>query len=294
LATTREIRRRIKAVDSTRQITRAMEMVAAARLNRAQNQVIRARPYARKMTDLLGRLSAGSSASHPLMQERSLRTVVFVPVAGDRGLCGSYNANIIRKTEGSMEECRRAGIETCLIPVGRRARDYFYRRGHRLLDEFTHIGEEASTSTAREIAMELRRWFVDGDVDEVRLIYSEFVSVMNHRPTEVRLLPITPAAFESEENGHAGRAAYLYEPAPEAMFAHLLPRFLLTSVYRALAEAKASEHGARMVAMNNATDNAEEMIERLTRLYNRARQTQITTEIIEVVGGAEALREGTA
>lgn len=292
-ASVRDIRRRIASVRNTQQITKAMEMVAAAKLRRAQARVIAARPFATRLEATLSRLVAGLreagagegwTAGHPLLAERPVRQVLCAAVTADRGLAGGYNANVIRRVERFLQE---VGVPAGLVTVGRKARDYFRRR-RSIEAEFVHLGDDIDYTTAREVARALSEPFASGRYDAVYLVYSEFVSAVTQRPTVVQLLPIRPP----EGAGGARGREYLYVPSPGEILGILVPRYVEVLVYRALLEAKASEHGARMTAMRNASDNAEEMIESLTLSFNKARQAGITKEIAEIVGGAEALVQG--
>jgi len=279
--------RRIKAVKSTQQITKAMKMVDAAKLRRAQEKVLAARPYARELTRALVRLAqAGAGASHPLLARRTdgAPTVAYVVFTADRGLAGSFNINILRKAH---QEINAESRPVKLIVIGRRGRDYFVKRGIIPTMEFVHLGDNMTFALARDIMSKLVQLYVAGEVDEVRLIYTEFVNAVSQHPTEVQLLPVeTPAGDEHS----AAAVGYIYEPSAEHVLDTLVPRFAETIFYQALLESKASEHGARMTAMGNATDNAQEMIAKYTLAYNRARQASITNEISEIVGGANALQ----
>jgi F-type H+-transporting ATPase subunit gamma len=277
--------RRIKAVKSTQQITKAMKMVAAAKLRRAQEKVLAARPYARELAKTLARLvKGGAGANHPLLAQRTgTPTVAYVVISADRGLAGSYNVNLIRKAQTAMKEDPRP---LKLVTIGRKGRDFFKKRGIEPVLEFTAIGEEPSFATARGILSEILKLYLSGEVDEVRLVYTEFINPVTQRPKEVQLLPVV--APEGQDEGP--NMDYIYVPDAEAVLNTLVPRFAETVFYQALLEAKASEHGARMTAMGNATDNAKEMIATLTLAYNRARQAGITREISEIVGGANALQ----
>lgn len=278
--------RRIKAVKSTQQITKAMKMVSAAKLRRAQEKVLAARPYSKELAKMLARLVAGGAgANHPMLAQRSgTPTVGYVVMTADRGLAGSFNVNIIRKAQLSLKADPRP---LKLISIGRKGRDFFRKRGVNSVLEFTGIGEEPSFAVTRQMVQELVQLYLDGQVDEVRLIYTEFVNPVTHRPTEVQLLPVQPPQQKADE----GQAMdYIYVPSSDHVLDTLVPRFVETVFYQAILESKASEHGARMTAMGNATDNAKEMIEKLTLAYNRARQAGITREISEIVGGAEALK----
>ncbi len=285
----RDIKRRIRAVKNTQQITKAMEMVAAAKLRRTQEKVLSARPYARRAQEVLARLlGAGVEADHPLLDRRDGGKVAYVVMGGDRGLCGSYNVNIIRMANAALAVARREQKEVALVPVGRVVRDFFRRRGWQFPLEFTGLGDDPSFSQASLVAGKLTRIFLEGEADEVRVVYTEFISPLQQRPREIILLPISPP----EAIGVPDRVAveYFFEPSPRRVLDALLPKFVEIQVYRTLLEAKTSEHGARMTAMRNATDNAEEMIDQLTLDFNKARQAAITKEISEIVRGAEALR----
>jgi F-type H+-transporting ATPase subunit gamma len=281
------VARRIKAVKSTQQITKAMKMVSAAKLRRAQEKVLAARPYARELAKTLGRLvKGGAGANHPLLAQRTgTPTVLYVVFTADRGLAGSFNVNIIRKAANTMKADARP---LKLVAVGRKGRDFFRKRGVEPILEFTGLGEEPGFSLARDIVNKLVALYLNGEVDEVRLIYTEFVNAVTQRPVEVQLLPVVPPEGKDGEEGPS--TDYIYEPSAEEVLNTLVPRFAETVFYQALLESKASEHGARMTAMGNATDNAKEMIAKLTLMYNRARQAGITREISEIVGGANALQ----
>ncbi|KNZ68411.1 ATP synthase F1 subunit gamma [Thermincola ferriacetica] len=282
MASARDIRRRIKSVKSTQQITKAMKMVAAAKLRRAQERVIAARPFAGKIQEVLARLAAANSGvSHPLLEVREPKSIGYVLITADRGLCGGYNANIIRMAHRDLNNMQGAS----LITIGRKGRDYFRRRGFDIKSEFIGLGEDIPFATAKDIAQTLMDYYVKGVVDEVYLTFTEFVSAITQKPKTIKLLPVeTP-----KEKEGTSQVDYIYEPAPDVLLGELLPKYVETTVYRALLEAKASEHGARMTAMGSATDNATEMIDKLTLSLNRARQAAITKEISEIVGGANAL-----
>lgn len=280
------LRQRRKAVVATQKITKAMKMVAAAKLRRAQERVLNARPYARELTTMLSRLvAAGAGRDHPLLKVREVTTptVAYVVFSADRGLAGSYNVNILRKAQQSLKAEARP---VKLVSIGRKARDFFVRRGVRPRLEWVGIGEEARWNVAREMVAQVIDLYLKGEVDEVRLVYTEFINAVTQRPREIQLLPITAPAAGAQP----GLVEYIYEPSAEAVLNSLVPKYVETLFFQALLEAKASEHGARMTAMGNATDNAKELIAKLTLQMNRARQAQITKEISEIVGGAEALK----
>ena len=277
--------RRIKAVKSTQQITKAMKMVSAAKLRRAQEKVLAARPYAKELAKTLARLvKGGAGANHPLLTPRTgTPTVAYVVMTADRGLAGSFNVNIIRKAHATMKADPRP---LKLVAIGRKGRDFFKKRGINPVVDFTGFGEDPSFALARQMLSQVTAMYLNGEVDEVRLIYTEFVNPVTQRPTEVQLLPVVAPEGEATEGPAVD---YIYVPEAEAVLNSLVPRFAETVFYQALLESKASEHGARMTAMGNATDNAKEIISKLTLAFNRARQAGITREISEIVGGASAL-----
>jgi F-type H+-transporting ATPase subunit gamma len=279
------VQRRIKAVKSTQQITKAMKMVSAAKLRRAQEKVLAARPYARELAKTLARLvKGGAGANHPLLSQRTgTPTVAYVVVTADRGLAGSFNVNVIRKASTSMKVDPRP---LKLVAIGRKGRDFFKKRGVDPVLEFTGFGEEPSFALVRQMVGEIVNMYLAGQVDEVRLIYTEFINPVTQRPVEVQLLPVQAPEGGTEDEPNMD---YIYVPSSEEVLNTLVPRFAETVFYQAILESKASEHGARMTAMGSATDNAKEMIEKLTLAYNRARQAAITREISEIVGGAAAL-----
>jgi F-type H+-transporting ATPase subunit gamma len=281
MASARDLRRRVKSIKSTQQITKAMKMVAAAKLRKAQERVIAARPFARKIKEVLARLtSINSGVSHPLLEVREPKNTGYVLISADRGLCGGYNANILRMNARMLHD--KPGS---LIAIGRKGRDFFRRRGFDIKSEFIGLGENITFSLAKEIGQTLVDYYVKGIFDEVYLVFTEFKSAMTQNPMTMKLLPVEPPA----EGGKSTQIDYIFEPNPEALLAELLPKYIETTIYRAMLESKASEQGARMTAMASATDNASEMIDKLTLSLNRARQAAITKEISEIVGGANAL-----
>ena len=291
MATLRDIRRRIRSVQSTQKITRAMKLVAAAKLRRAQERILAARPYAGKMAELLGGLvtAAGPDAApHPLLEQRQGPRRQVVVITADRGLAGAFNANAIRL---SLEVLRESAdpADLTLVVVGRKARDFYRRRAWTVKRQMVGFWDRLAYSHAQELADFFMQQYLDGEVDEVELIYNEFRSVALQRPVRQRLLPI-PRVEPVAGDGTA--VDYLYEPDPRTILADLLPRHVRMPVYRALLESLAGEYGARMTAMEAATKNATEMIEMLTIQYNKARQEKITKELLDIVGGAEALKRG--
>jgi F-type H+-transporting ATPase subunit gamma len=278
MANTRDIKRRISSVSSIGHITKAMEMVAGAKLRRAQTNVIASRPYTLQLAQLISRLQkSGLEISNPFL-EPGTGPAAYIVVAGDRGLSGAYNANILRFAQETV-----AAAPGPVIAVGRKAKDYFSKSGQKIIGEYSLRYEDPAYGDAANIVKPLLENFRDGIIGSLHLIYTEFVGVLNHKPAVVQLLPIT-GLVDSVDTG-----PYLYEPSPQEVLERLLPRYLYSLVHQGLLEAKASELGAQRTAMKSATDNANEMIERLTLSYNRARQTAITQEILEVVNGAQAL-----
>lgn len=289
MASLRDLRRRIQSIQKTRQVTKAMKAVSAAKLRRAQEDVLAARPFARRVRDVLGRVgSASVGVQHPLLTVREPKKVAYVVFTADRGLCGAFNSNIMRRAAADMQ--KHADQETELICVGRKARDYFRRRGYSITREYIGIGESADLDLAREIAEYVSEKYTAEDYDEVYLVYSEFVNVLVQKPMVEKLLPVEPPETKEEEGKAKGASVeYIFEPDVESMLARLIPMYVENSVFQSLLENKAGEHSSRMTAMDNATANAEEMIDKLTLELNRARQAAITKEISEIVGGAAAL-----
>ncbi len=288
MATLRDIQRRIRSVQSTQKITRAMKLVAAAKLRRAQERILAARPYAGKMKELLGNLVTGTDgAVHPLLEQREGPRRQIVIVTADKGLAGAFNANVLRR---SLEFVRASNTqEVTLVVVGRKARDFYRRRPWTIKRDMLGFWDRLAYSHAQELADYFMQQYEAGEVDEVHLLYNEFRSVAFQRPVREQLLPIPRT--EGGEGAGAG-VDYIYEPSPEAILGDLLPRHVRMQVYRALMESQAGEYGARMTAMEAATKNAKEMIEVLTIQYNKARQEKITKELLDIVGGAEALKQG--
>lgn len=287
-----DLRRRIRAVRNMQQVTRAMKMVAAAKLRRAQSRVFAARPYANKMVDVLSDLAERVEGyTHPLLEQRGDDHLVLVLITADRGLCGAFNTNLIRAAQQFLREHESKQVE--MVTIGRRGRDFFRRRQITIRDQYINIAaKQVEFADAQKIAHKLIQDFSDPEqgLDRVVLIYNEFKSAMQQRIVVEPLLPL--GGFKSQERPpREVFIDYLYEQPPAEIFSSLLPHYVETQIYRALLESSASEHGARMVAMDSATNNAAELIETLTLHMNRARQTSITKEIIEIVSGAAALEE---
>lgn len=287
MATLRDVKKRIRSVVSTKRITKAMEMVAAAHLRRAQQKVEQSRPYSQKMDQTLSHLAAGSTGeiTHPYFEERPPKRKTLVAIASDRGLCGSYNSNIIRKATRWLGENEH--VETEVVAVGKKVNDFFSRHSWPVVGYWGDWGGKLDYGKAREIVSFLTSRFVSGQTDEIRLLFTRFLSTVRYRVTIEGYLPVAKPEIEEGTTVHS---EYIFEPTPEAIYAALMPGYATTKMVTALVESFASEHGSRMMAMSNATSNAEEMVQTLTLDYNKARQAQITKELLEVVAGAEALK----
>ena len=291
MASLRDIRRRIASVHNTRKITKAMEMVAAAKLRRNQARIEALRPYAADMIEMMTDLATFSEETrrYALMQERpEVRSVALVAMTGDRGLAGAFNANVVRKAMEIERGFRGGGVETRLIAVGRKGIGTLTFRGCRLERSWQGLSDRPEYSDAKEIAKYLIDLYVGGEVDRVRLVYNHFTSPIEQTLLDDVILPV-PREAVTDEARNPGPVTYLFEPEANVILESLLPAYVEIAVYRSLLESSASEQGARMTAMRNASDSAEEMLESLTLALNRARQAAITQEILEVVGGAEAL-----
>ncbi len=287
----REFKRRIRSVKNTQQITKAMKMVSAAKLRKAQERAEQSRPYTETLQGTLARLATLSTdVQHPLLVKREeVRKVGYVIVTADRGLCGGYNTNIIRVANETIASDERK-VEKGIIAVGRKARDFYRKRGG-VDAEYINLGDDISYTDAREIAEYVINAYENEELDEVYLVYSRFVNVLRQVPTVTKLLPIE--TIEQENNEIPEKyVEYIYEPSAELILLTLLPRYVGSQVYHAMLEGKASEQGARMTAMGNATQNAGEIIDALTLQMNKVRQSAITDEILDIVGGAEALNKG--
>jgi F-type H+-transporting ATPase subunit gamma len=290
MATLRDIQRRIKSVQSTQKITKAMKLVAAAKFRRAQERILEARPYAKKMNELLGSLvERAGDITHPLLARRDTGRKRLVIVTADKGLCGAFNSNILRESLRFLRGADEASVT--LVVVGKKTRDFYRRRHFAVKSELLGFWDRLAYSHAQEIANGVMRDYLAEEVDEVQLMYNEFRSVAVQRPVRQQLLPIQADAESDDKDDAAPSEEYIYEPGPESILASLLPRHVTTQVYRALMESAAGEYGARMTAMESASKNAREMINVLTIQYNKARQERITKELLDIVGGAEALRQ---
>jgi F-type H+-transporting ATPase subunit gamma len=286
MANLREFRKRIASVKNTQKITNAMKMVSAAKLRRAEENIKAARPFADKMRDVLMSLSTRTNpAAHPLLNIRPVKKALLVLVTGDRGLCGAFNANLNRRAEAFVREMSEKDIQIDIITVGRKGNDYFRRRKITLVESFINVMNKVDYELAGRIVSVAVEKFVAGEYDEVYVIYNSFRSAVRQVLTQRRLLPVSPEGEDWQR-----RREYLYEPSEEELLEAILPRYIQIQVYAATLDSVAAEHGARMTAMEAATSNAEEMIYKLTLKLNRLRQESITTELMEIVGGAEALK----
>jgi len=286
----REFKRRIRSVKNTQQITKAMKMVAAAKLRKAQERAEQSRPYTETLQGTLARLAALSTdVTHPLLVKRDeVRKVAYIVVTSDRGLCGAYNTNILKVANEAISSDDRK-VQSGIIAVGRKGRD-FYRKRSGLEAEYTDLGDSVSYADAREIAEYVINAYENEEYDEVYLVYSRFINVLRQVPTVTKLLPIE--SLEQETEIPEKYVEYIYEPSAALILLTLLPRYVGSQVYHAMLEGKASELGAKLTAMGNATQNAGEIIDALTLKMNKVRQAAITDEILDIVGGAEALNKG--
>lgn len=291
-----DIRRRIKSVKNTQQITKAMKMVSAAKLKRAQDRVVTARPFANKMMEVLGELAKRTDEDfhHPLLDQRGDQRYLLILVTADKGLCGAFNTNLIKAAQTFIRENPGKTIE--VLPIGRKGRDFFRSRNAVLAGEYIGLTGKGRVdfSEALDVARSvIKRYTEDEGIDKVFLLYNEFKSVLQQRVVQEQLLPVSRTEAEPEAETKANQAVslvdYIYEQPPDEMFGQLLPRLIETQIFRALLESVASEQGARMTAMDSASKNASELIDTLTLNMNRVRQAAITNEIIEVVSGAAAL-----
>lgn len=301
----RDIKRRIKSVNSTRQITKAMELVSSAKVIRAREKMDRYRPYFRAVSDVVGEVLGGDEiiVSDYVEGAREIKKTLYIVISGDRGLCGGYNSNIY-KLFTTLDEGEES--DTIVIPIGVKSVEYFTKRNYEILESYPGIGETITYEQAREIADKSRELYESGEVDEIYLVYTQFVSMISQKTTMERLLPMTPKEVEENVAKLAGEEeenesllggdksplteVTLFEPDQEKFFELFVPLYVESMVYGGIVEAFASEQAARRTAMENASDNAKEMIEQLELFYNRARQAAITQEITEIVGGANALQ----
>jgi F-type H+-transporting ATPase subunit gamma len=288
MATLRDIRQKISAVKKTQQITKAMNMVSAAKLRGSQTRMEQFRPYAAAFAQMLASIASRvEPEAHPFFRKaENVAKVQLVLLTADRGLCGSFNMNLINAAEKFIKQKKADGIEVVLTTVGRKGRDYFRRRKYDIYESYVEVWNKFDFSNAQAIARDAVTPFTNGEVDEVYLIYANFVNMVVQRPVLIQLLPIVP---EAAEEGAVSQE-YLTEPAADQFLAYLLPRYINVSVYQGFLENSTSEHAARMTAMDNASSNCKEMITSLTLVMNKARQAAITKELMDIIGGAEALK----
>jgi F-type H+-transporting ATPase subunit gamma len=304
VASLKAIRKRISSVKSTQKITRAMKMVAGARLNRAQQRIVALRPYAEKTAEVLGDVTADMNAAHqeddekneghaqplhPLLSRRTEKKVVFVVMSSDRGLCGAFNANASKAAEREWRTRTANGQEVAFVTIGKKSREYLQKRGANILHDFQRMHDGLNLAKVEQVSSWLVERYLKGEFDAVYLIFSEFKSAMTQIVRTRPLLPLPK--IEKAEGADAGKSSFIYEPSQKALLERLVPMYVDITIYRALLDSQASEFGARMTAMDAATRNAKDMIGRLTLQYNRARQASITKELMEIIGGAEALKD---
>lgn len=289
----RAIRRRIRSVESTKKITRAMELIAASRIVKARERVNAARPYAEKMIDVIRNVGrASGDVGHPLLEQRDVRTMGVLVVTSDRGLAGAYNSSVMRMAEARMNALQADGVPVRLYAVGKKSQTYFSFRRYNIAHSFFGVTDQPDYENAREIGVALMEDYQSGAVDAVEVFYTVYKSALSYVPTRVELLPVTPPSGTDGSPDDGRAVSYEYEPDPAVILGRLLPRYVESALYGQLLESSASEHASRQRAMKAATENADELIKVLTRTANQARQAEITTEIAEIVGGAQALAAG--
>lgn len=282
---TKEIKRRIKSVQNTRQITKAMKMVAAAKLRRAQERAESSRPYSEKIKEVISSIASGTKDfSHPMLEDRPVQKTGYLVITSDRGLAGGYNANVLRLVQNTIKAKHSSTDEYMIFVIGKKGRDFFKKRDQPIVEEVTGLSDNPTLTEIKDISSKAIQLFGEQAFDELILFYNRFDSAIQQTPIEKKLLPL-----QSDEVLSGPKMSYEYEPSSEEVLEELLPKYAETLIYSALLDAKASEFGARMTAMGSATDNASEMIDSLTLQFNRARQAAITQEIAEIVAGANAL-----
>ncbi|HDQ41057.1 MAG TPA: F0F1 ATP synthase subunit gamma [Desulfonatronum sp.] len=291
MASLKDIQRKIGGVKKTKQITKAMNMVASAKLRKAQQRIERFRPYADKFYEVLTDLSSRTDASvHPLLEMREeIKKVVILVVTADRGLCGSFNVNLTNKARRLAEEKQAAGKSVEIVCVGKKGRDVMRKQPWPVISDYVNVMNTFDFTLGVELGTKLMNDYLNHEMDEVIIVFGEFKSVAKQEVTSLRVLPIAPETMEDEATS-AAPSEYIYEPSVEGLLAELLPRFVNVQIYRGLLDTNASEHASRMRAMDNATKNCDDLATSLTLVYNKARQSAITTELMDIVGGAEALK----
>lgn len=291
MANLKDIRIRIDSTKNTQQITKAMKLVSAAKLRKAQNNITNMRPYAVTLKRVIANITATQKVSHPLMTKKdNVKNVLLVVLTSDRGLCGGFNTNINKFAERYIAENKSKVQSLDLIFIGKRGLDYFGRKKVTGIESYLKLDKDISYGLAKNIAEKLVKFYLDGKYDEIRLVYNEFKSAISQQVTCETLLPIEAEKTSFDTAGNQFAKDMIFDPSPEEIVGDLLKKYFNLQVYRAMSESVASEHGARMTAMENASNNAKEMINKLTLNYNKARQEKITTELIEIVSGAEALK----
>jgi len=293
MANLKEVKGRIQSVVSTQQITKAMKMVAAAKLRRAQERITQMRPYSQKLSEIIQNVSGSQSEeiNNPYAEQRTVERVLLVVVSSDRGLCGAFNSSGFKYTRNLIDtqySSQESSGNVVILPIGKKSYEFFKKRNYNVIEGYSHLIEKLEFDGAREAAEMIMEEFVKGEFDQVEIIYNEFKNVATQIVKSEQFLPIK----DVEEEVQDSNIDYIYEPSQEFIFEELLPKSLKIQFYKTLLESNASEHGARMTAMDKATENADELLKDLRLTYNRTRQAAITKEILEIVGGAEALAQG--
>lgn len=296
MANLKEVKGRIQSVVSTQQITKAMKMVAAAKLRRAQDRIIQMRPYSQKLSEIIQNVSAGDtdSSDNPYAEEKSIERVLIVVISSDRGLCGAFNSSVFKGAKSLIAE-KYSHVEAAgnleILPIGKKSFEFFSKRKYRVIDTFSHLMGKLNFAEAKEAAEMVMAEFLNGKYDRVDIVYNEFKNVATQIVRKEQFLPIQELETDSVEEDFSS-VDYIYEPSRDFIFDELVPKSLKIQFYKTLLESNASEHGARMTAMDKATENADDLLKELRLTYNRTRQAAITKEILEIVGGAEALAQG--
>ncbi|MEP0986229.1 ATP synthase F1 subunit gamma [Ekhidna sp.] len=296
MANLKEVKGRIQSVVSTQQITKAMKMVAAAKLRRAQDRIIQMRPYSQKLSEIIQNVSAGEtdSSDNPYAEEKSIERVLIVAISSDRGLCGAFNSSVFKGAKSLIAE-KYSHVEAAgnleILPIGKKSFEYFKKRKYKVIDTYSHLMAQLNFAEAKEAAEMVMEGFLNGKYDRVDIVYNEFKNVATQIVRKEQFLPIQELETESVEEDFSS-VDYIYEPSRDFIFDELVPKSLKIQFYKTLLESNASEHGARMTAMDKATENADDLLKELRLTYNRTRQAAITKEILEIVGGAEALAQG--
>ncbi|MCG6552475.1 MAG: ATP synthase F1 subunit gamma [Candidatus Magnetominusculus sp. LBB02] len=286
----RDIRNRITSVKNTGKITRAMQMISAAKLRKSQSNILAARPYSNKLVEMLSAVTAAvDTESHTLLNLRERETVELMVLTSDKGLCGAFNTNVLKETAKVMRELKNEGIQVSIVSVGKKARDYFHRFSIPVRKTYIDFYKAVNYEDVRAIAEDIIESYTDGSIDELIVVYNEFKSVMLQTPKTVRLLPAQPPVAVGSDSGALDK--YIFEPSEAEIMNTLLPKYVENQIYRAILESRVSEEASRMIAMENANNNTKELLNKLTLQYNKARQATITTELMDIVGGAEALSQ---